>query len=127
VNSIRVPAGLYLQSRFFAATSGLWRRLAEIETAVLRDDIASKSVDRPVYVTGLPRAGTTILTEMLAQHPDLTSHRYSDFPNVWTPYWRNYLLGKTRIRTPVKAERAHGDRILVNNDSPEAVEEVLWM
>jgi len=127
VNAIRVPAGLYLQSRLFAATSGLWRRLAEIETAVLRDDIASKSVDRPVYVTGLPRAGTTILTEMLAQHPDLTSHRYSDFPNVWTPYWRNYLLGKTRAHTTEKKERAHGDRILVNNDSPEAVEEVLWM
>ena len=127
MNGIRVPAGLYFQSRFFAATSGLWRRLAELETAVVRDEISSRSVDRPVYICALPRAGTTILTEMLAQHPDLTSHRYSDFPNVWTPYWRNYLLGKTRTQTPPKTERAHGDRILVNNDSPEAVEEVLWM
>jgi len=127
VNAIRVPAGLYVQSRFFAATRSLWRRLAELETAVVRDDIAKKPVDRPVYITGLARAGTTILTEMLAQHPALTSHRYSDFPNVWTPYWRNYLLAKTRTGTPQKAERAHGDRILVNNDSPEAVEEILWM
>lgn len=127
MNAIRVPASLYFQSRFFEATRGLWRRLAELETAAVRDDIASESVDRPVYITGLPRAGTTILTEMLAQHPALTCHRYSDFPNVWTPYWRNYLLGKTRTRTPEKKERAHGDRIRVNNDSPEAVEEVLWM
>jgi len=127
VNAIRVPAGLYLQSRFFAATSGLWRRLAALETAVVREEISSMSVDRPVYITALPRSGTTILTEMLAQHPALTSHRYSDFPNVWTPYWRNYLLGKTRQRTTEKTERAHGDRIRVNNDSPEAVEEVLWM
>lgn len=127
MNTVRVPSGLYFQTRFFSATRSLWRRLADLETAVVREDIASRSVDRPVYVTGLPRAGTTILTEMLARHPVLTSHRYSDFPNAWTPYWRNYLLGKTRRRAPEKTERAHGDRILVNYESPEAVEEVLWM
>jgi hypothetical protein len=127
VNPVRVPSGLYLQSRFFAATRGLWRRLAELETAVVREETASLSIDRPLYIASLPRSGTTILTEMLARHPDLTSHRYSDFPNVWTPYWRNYLLGRTRKRAPDKTERAHADRILVNNDSPEAVEEVLWM
>jgi hypothetical protein len=127
VNSIRVPSGLYFQTRFFNATRALWRRLADIETAAVRDNIASRTVDRPLYVTGMPRAGTTILTEMLAQHPDLTCHRYSDFPNVWTPYWRNYLLGKSRLQTPEKKQRAHGDRILVSNDSPEAVEEPLWM
>jgi len=127
VTAIRVPAGLYFQSRLFAASHGLWRRLAELETAAVRDEISSRSIDRPVYITALPRAGTTILTEMLAQHPVLTCHRYSDFPNAWTPYWRNYLLSRTRGRAQDKTERAHGDRILVNNDSPEAVEEVLWM
>jgi len=127
VSDVRVPSGLYFQTRFFNATRALWRRLADLETAVVRDDISQRTVDRPVYVTGMPRAGTTILTEMLARHPDLTCHRYSDFPNVWTPYWRNYLLGKTRLQTPAKTERAHGDRILVSNDSPEAVEEPLWM
>jgi len=127
VSSVRVSSGLYFQSRFFAATRSLWRRLAELETAVVRGEIAQRTIDRPVYITALPRSGTTILTEMLAQHPALTSHRYSDFPNVWTPYWRNYLLGRTRTQTPRLQERAHGDRILVSNDSVEAVEEVLWM
>ena len=85
-------------------------------------------VDRPVYIASLPRSGTTILTEMLEQHPDLTCHRYSDFPNVWTPYWRNYLLRENPdpVRREMR-ERAHKDRIEVSNDSPEAVEEVLWM
>lgn len=64
---------------------------------------------------------------MLEQHPDLTSHRYSDFPNIWTPYWRNYLLKKARFQTLKMEERAHRDRIQVSNDSPEAVEELLWM
>ncbi len=122
-----VSSGLYFQSRFFAATNKLWRRLADLETRVVREEIAQGVVDRPVFITGLPRSGTSILTEMLARHPGLTCHRYSDFPNVWTPYWRNYLLSKSRIETPKLAERAHQDRIYVSNDSPEAVEEVLWM
>lgn len=127
MSSTRVPAGLYFQSRFFAATQRLWRRLAELESSVVREETEHLVVDRPIYITSLPRSGTTILTEMLAQHPDLTCHRYSDFPNVWTPYWRNYLLQNARRHTPKMQERAHQDRIQVSNDSPEAVEEVLWM
>ena len=127
MSSIRVPTGLYFQSRFFAATRGIWRRLADLESVIVRQETGQLLVDRPVYIAGLPRSGTTILTEMLAQHPDLTCHRYSDFPNVWTPYWRNYLLKKARIHRPKSQERAHQDRIEVSNDSPEAVEEVLWM
>lgn len=127
MSSTRVPSGLYFQSRFFSATRRVWRHLADLESVVVKQEIGQRAVDRPVYVTSLPRSGTTILTEMLERHPDLTSHRYSDFPNVWTPYWRNYLLKRSRIRTPKMKERAHGDRIQVNNDSPESVEEVLWM
>ncbi len=127
MSGVRVPSGLYFQSRFFAATGGLWRQLAELESVVTREETEQLVIDRPVYITSLPRSGTTVLTEMLEQHPDLTCHRYSDFPNVWTPYWRNYLLERTRSQTPEKTERAHKDRIQVSNDSPEAVEEVLWM
>lgn len=127
MSSIGVPFGLYFQSRFFSATRGLWRRLADLESSVVSDEIEQRVINRPVYIASLPRSGTTILTEMLAQHPDLTCHRYSDFPNVWTPYWRNYLLKKARIHAPKMQQRAHQDRIEVSNDSPEAVEEVLWM
>jgi hypothetical protein len=89
---VAVPSGLHLQSRFFASTAGLWRRIGNFETSVLGDEIRDITIERPVYVTSLARSGTTILTEMLERHPDLTCHRYSDFPNPWTPYWRNYLL-----------------------------------
>jgi hypothetical protein len=124
---VAVPSGLHLQSRFFASTAGLWRRIGNFETSVLGDEIRDITIERPVYVTSLARSGTTILTEMLERHPDLTCHRYSDFPNPWTPYWRNYLLQQTRRQAAEPEERAHKDRIRVSNDSPEAVEEVLWM
>lgn len=124
---IDVPRGLYWQSRFFQATRPLWRALGNLETRTVADEIADIRVQGPVYVTSLARAGTTIVTEMLEAHPALTCHHYSDFPNVWTPYWRNHLLQKTRRQAPQPTERAHRDRILVSQDSPEAVEEVLWM
>lgn len=125
--AITVPGGLYWQSRFFAASRGFWRLMGNLETAVLREDLEDIEIDRPLYVTSLARAGTTIVTEMLEHHPDLTCHHYSDFPNCWTPYWRNYLLVRTRRQAPPRIERAHRDRIVVSQDSPEAVEEVLWM
>ena len=124
--SVSVPTGLHLQSRFFAATRKLWHRLGNLETSVLEDEIEPVRIVRPIYVSSLARSGTTILTEMLEKHPDVTSHRYSDFPNIWTPFWRNYLLQKTRKQTPEVTERAHKDRIKISNDSPEALEEVLW-
>ena len=127
MSTVRVPWGLYFQSRFFAATRRIWKRLGDLESMVVRQEAGQRVVDRPVYIAGLPRSGTTILTEMLEKHPDLTCHRYSDFPNVWTPYWRNYLRERSRVHVPKMEERAHRDRIEVSNDSPEAVEEVLWM
>ena len=127
MSTVRVPSGLYLQSRFFAATRSVWKRLADLESIVVREEAGQRVVDRPVYIAGLPRCGTTILTEMLEKHPDLTCHRYSDLPNVWTPYWRNYLRKRSRVQAPEMEERAHKDRIQVSKDSPEAVEEVLWM
>ena len=98
VSTVRVPSGLYFQSRFFAATRKIWKRLGDLESMVVRQEAGQRVVDRPVYIAGLPRSGTTILTEMLEKHPDLTCHRYSDFPNVWTPYWRNYLRERTRVQ-----------------------------
>ena len=124
---LHVPAALHLQSRFFSATSRIWHLLGKLETSVLSDELEQLKLHKPVYVSGLARSGTTILTEMLEKHPELTSHHYSDFPNIWTPYWRNYLLQKTRKGELVAGERAHKDRIQITNDSPEAVEEVLWM
>lgn len=127
MNNPRVPTGLYFQSRFFSTTRRVWRQLASFESRVVQNEIEKLAVDCPVYVTSLPRSGTTILTELLERHPDFTSHRYSDFPNVWTPYWRNYLLERAGTRVAKLQERAHRDRIQVSNNSPEAVEEVLWM
>ncbi len=125
--AVHVPTGLNVKTRFFGATAGFWRRLAAIESGALRDELEAIRITKPLYVTGVPRAGTTITTELLERHPTVTSHRYSDFPNVYTPYWRNWLADRTGRGRAEAIERAHGDRIMVTPESPEAVEEVIWM
>lgn len=122
-----MPAGLYRRTALFAATAGLWKRLAALESAVLRGEIEKVGIDRPVFVAGVARSGTTIITEMLSRHPDVTCHRYSDFPNFYTPYWRNWLVARTRRGQARPVERAHRDRLMVTPESPEAVEETIWM
>lgn len=122
-----VPRALFWKSRFFAATAPAWRLLSRLESAVLADELGAIEVDRPIFIAGVARSGTTILTEMLSRHPDITAHRYSDFPNMYTPYWRNWLASRTGAGSTEPVERAHRDRIMVTPESPEAVEELIWM
>ncbi|MEE4378249.1 MAG: sulfotransferase [Candidatus Competibacteraceae bacterium] len=126
-HQLEVPRSLFYQTRFFQKTARLWERLGNLESALLAEELRNIAIIKPVYVTGLARSGTTIITELLNCHPELTSHRYCDFPPIYTPFWRNWLRDRTRFIQAKPAERAHGDRIMITEDSPEAVEEVLWM
>ena len=62
-----------------------WIKLGALETHLVESALADVRVDRPIYVTGLARSGTTILLETLARHPDVATHRYRDFPMLFTP------------------------------------------
>ena len=104
-----------------------WVKLGSLETALLGDALAGVRIDRPVYVTGLARSGTTILLEALASHPDVATHRYRDFPFLFTPYLWNRWLDLVPRKAEQPTERSHGDGIAVTSESPEAFEEVLWM
>ncbi|PSQ64636.1 MAG: hypothetical protein BRD25_03320, partial [Bacteroidetes bacterium QH_1_61_8] len=39
--------------------------MADVEEIMYRDDLESISVDDPVFISSLPRAGTTILLKLL--------------------------------------------------------------
>lgn len=104
-----------------------WIGMGNLETRALADEIAPVAVEAPIYVTGLARAGTTIALEILAAHPDVATHLYRDFPPVFTPYWWNWFVERSRKAPPAARERAHRDGIMITADSPEAREEVIWM
>ena len=63
--------------------------LGNLESKLLSFDIEDVRIERPIFISGLARAGSTILLEMLASHPDVSTHQYRDYPYVHAHYfWR---------------------------------------
>ncbi len=131
MNSLESPSTMQLSrstdwlGRFVGNHTDLWIKLGNLESKLLAVDMDPAPIHAPVYICGLARAGSTILLEALAGHSHATTHRYEDFPFLFTPYWWRLLTLLPR-RNEVR-ERAHGDGIMVSGKSPEAMEEMLWM
>jgi hypothetical protein len=124
---MEMPGWLDKLGAFIDRTAGFWQKLGELESSANRDALDQVAIDRPIYVAGIARSGSTILLELLAGRPGVATHRYRDFPPVYTPlFWNRAFAHVYRADAP-PTERAHKDRILVTPDSPEAMEEVLWM
>jgi Sulfotransferase family len=99
--------------------------LADLEETLFASTLEHVPIARPVFVTSLPRCGTTLLLDLLSEHGAFATHRYSDMPFACCPMLWNLLTRWSR-RRGVKRERAHGDGVLVDWDSPEGFEEILW-
>lgn len=129
VKPTRVPAGDRFGGWLQEHCSGLLLWLADMESRVLREELAASPVRAPIWIAGLARSGSTKLLEILSGHAALTSHRYADFAGLFTPWWWNWLRSRAlrKPRQVVPVERSHADRILVTDQSPEAFEEPLWM
>jgi hypothetical protein len=110
-----------------ASTPRVWKALGNLESFTLGKGLHSQEIIKPIFVSGVARSGSTILTEVISQHPQLACHHYSDFPVAWTPYWWNRLRKRLPLPKQEPQERAHQDRLMITADSPEAIEEVLWM
>jgi hypothetical protein len=99
--------------------------LADVEDRLFESCLAQIAVEKPVFVTALPRAGTTLLLQVCLALPGFASHCYRDMPFVLCPMLWDRFAARFR-RSDVPRERAHGDGMLVSVDSAEAFEEVVW-
>lgn len=127
-DSFEVPTPFYAMMWASDALAPLLVRMSQLETFAHRGALGSIPVDRPVFVTGMARAGTTITLEMLSRHPQVGTHRYTDFVVPYLPIWWQRILPRLPFRgleQPV--ERIHKDRIRVTQESPEAIEEMVWV
>lgn len=98
---------------------------ADCEDLLFASDIRDVRADAPIFMTSLPRAGTTILLSALNQLPGLGTHLYRDMPFVMAPLlWSR--MSRPHQKQAKLQERAHGDGMKVGFDSPEAFEEIIW-
>ena len=77
-----------------------------------------------LFITGLPRSGTTILLNLLHSSDVFGSLTYGDMPLILSPNLWKSLSNKKRSMTSI--DRLHGDDIKINLNSPEAFEEIFW-
>ena len=113
-------------SRFAHKAPAILKLLGDVETDFLRPQTRAIDIDRPVFITGLARSGTTILLNLFSSLPKVGTHRYRDYPFVFVPLaWNRFQDRMAAPQTPV--ERPHRDRIQITRDSPEAFEEPIWM
>ncbi|MFT4525952.1 MAG: hypothetical protein ACI85F_002110 [Bacteroidia bacterium] len=76
-----------------------------------------------VVVTGLARAGTTALTNLLFQAGDFHSLSYDNMPFLLAPNtWRKFY----RVKDESLKERAHGDQVQFGFKTIEALEEYFF-
>lgn len=114
-----------LLHRLAFATASVQIEMADLEDRIFKADLSRITVNRPVFITALPRAGTTLLLELAVTLEEFASHCYRDMPFVLLPMMWDRLSRRFR-RSDAPIERAHGDGMMVSLDSAEAFEEMIW-
>jgi Sulfotransferase family len=97
----------------------------DLERRIYFDEERATNLNRPVFVIGLARAGTSLITRLLHTTGQFSSLTYRDMPFPLAPNLWARATGALN-RTNADAERGHGDGLSHNLDSPEALEEVFW-
>jgi hypothetical protein len=100
--------------------------LADIENDLFKRELEAVESSNEVFITGLPRAGTTLMLELLYATSEFRTYTYRDMPFILSPLLWNRLSGMFR-KAGKKQERAHGDGVEISFDSPEAFDEVVWL
>ena len=75
-----------------------------------------------LFITGLPRSGTTSLLNFLFSLDEYASLTYNNMPFILSPNFSKLFQNKNIT----KKERLHGDGIDFDNNSPEALDEIFF-
>lgn len=122
---MKIETADFLLCRLAYRLPGMLKRLGDMETEQLRDRLEEIPLERPVFITGLARSGTTLLLNIFSMLEGVGTHRYRDFPFLFLPCWWSRFVERAG-RTQPEVERPHKDRIKINRESPDAFEEPIW-
>ncbi len=102
------------------------KAMAALEEDFLGNKFAQLRPARPVFITGLPRAGTTLLLNLFYSTNEFVTHTYRHMPFILAPLLWSKISRPFRQMVEAK-ERAHADGMMISIDAPEAFEEVIWL
>ena len=100
--------------------------ISDLETSLYKKELSNVESNNEVFVSGLPRSGTTLVLELLYKSNEFSTFSYRHMPFLYSPLlWKK--LSSPFSKTAESVERAHGDGMEVSFDSPEAFEEAIWL
>lgn len=124
-NPFHVPSFVDALGGLVHRHRAFWIWLGRLESSLLAEQVAQVPIRMPIYVSGLARSGSTLLHAIIAAHPSVATHRIKDYPILFTPYWWRRATSHMRPQPP--RERVHRDGVMITTESPDALEEMLWM
>jgi len=105
---------------------GFQKIVGSLEEDIFSSRTEDQKLERPVFVTGLPRSGSTLILELLYSTGEFSSFTYRHMPLITAPILWDRISKPFQQKGRMK-ERAHNDGVIISYDSPEAFEEVLWL
>lgn len=82
-------------------------------------------IDDPIFILGLARSGTSILSHYLCQFDNYKTFTYKNLPYIQLPIFWNYL-SRFYYSGKHKFTRIHDDDIVIDKNSPDSFEELFW-
>lgn len=108
---------------FIFSNNFILKSLYEIEKIFYPQNIDDIKYNHHIFITSLPRSGTTILLNYIFDSQNFSSLTYKQMPFILSP---NTFSKINFFSSNKKKERAHTDGILYNLDSPEAFDEIFF-
>ena len=100
-----------------------FKQISNLENLLIKNKI--KKIEKPIFICGFPRSGTTALLGVLNSHEDTGSFLYKDLPFIKTLFFWN-LINNLYYKGVQVRPRYHGDGIEISPESPDAFEELIW-
>jgi len=117
VNSFKKT--FFLKNKF----KNIFKTIVKLEDFFFKED--QINLKNPIFITGMPRSGTTLLTHILYDSERFGSFLYKDYPFPEIPlFWNKFNNLYYNNRKDQK--RIHDDDLLINKNSPENLDEFLW-
>src|SRR5262249_19090565 len=123
--AFHVPPFLHVLGGLVQRYREFWLGLGRLESSLFANEIRALRIQKPIFVCGQARSGSTLLHEVVCSHPHVATHRIKDYPMIFTPYCWPRATANLRPQTP--RERPHRDGVLITTESPDALEEMVWM
>ncbi len=123
---LSLPTHTHMYGTLVDALRPLFVQAGKLESTWNRSNFEKRPIQRPLFICGAARSGSSALLEGVYKTEAFAIHRNKDYPFVDTPIMWNRFISVPTGRDRIPIERAGDDGLNITSESPETLEEMLW-